>query len=544
MPTEVQQDGTSINESSTAIIAVNPTSGSQTEKVLDVRADLLKEYVAVSASPFAPGIGTAYLRQLPNPSDDLMRDFGTRLYEEDMLRDPQLYSTLSVLIMAILCQGMRLNPPMDDGQDGYEQAIKVRDFCDYNIENMYHNMPDILFELIQGMLSIGHKVGEFIYEQKDIGDGGGQRIVLADIKTKPSTSTAFVVDAFNNILGLLYVKPGQPIQPIGTISGVIDSGPNANNIAKALIPRSKFIIPTYRPRNGDPRGTSHLKSVYTPWWKKQMLTPQHMAYVARFAQPSLWAKLPPTAKDIPQLDSSGAISGYVSIVQATTDALVQMKSGAAASFIDTDVEMLEATGDAGVIFASYDHEDRQIAKGILMQTLTTEEGEHMARAASAIHQDVFGILIAYIRSSICWCIRYDMLKPLVRYNFGEEAAAKFLPTVSLGDTQAQDIPKLMAAISQMALANGIHDSQWPKIWQLVGLPDANEEEWAADKEMRAEQRKAQKDMAVDSAKKAIAAPPPSESPQDRPPQGGPPPKPSSGSNKSTPPRGRQPSGSK
>jgi phage gp29-like protein len=208
-----------------------------------------------------------------------------------------------------------------------------------------------------------------------------------------------------------------------------------------------------------------------------------MAYIARFAQPSVWAKLPPDAKDIPVYNSNNEITGYKSIVQATTSALTKIKGGAVASFIDTDVEMMEATSDGKVIFDSYDHEDRQIAKGILLQTLTTEEAKHMARAASSTHQDVFGILLQFLRDILEWSERNEILKPLVLYNFGEEASKRFVPIVSYGEVQVQDIPAYMGALAQLALAGGVHSSMWADIRDMLGLPSADAEAEAKDLEL-------------------------------------------------------------
>lgn len=518
---EIKQDGTVISQKNTAKSALDNGSTANT-KVIAI-ADLTIEYVATTGFQYQPWNNNAYIQQLPNPIDDLMRDFGVSLYDDDMMRDPQVYSTLSILVAAILCQGMTLQPALPKDDPDYEASVRVRDFCQYNLDNLRHSWPDILFELVEGMLKMGHKTAELIYEMREVpvedptvkqssapADAstgsetpairqGKARIVLCDVKPKAHNATAFVVNAFNDVLGLLYVKPGRPM---GSIASPAD-------VQKQLVPRAKFVIPTHRPRNGDPRGTSHLKAVYTPWWKKQQWIPQHLAYVARFAQPSIWAKLPPTVKDIPLADSGNtAITGYKSAVKATSDALAQIKGGAVAAFVDTDVEMLEATSDGQVLFNSFDLEDRQIAKGILWQTLTTEEGQHMARAASAIHQDVFGILISFLRSVVIWTVRYDMLWKSVRYNFGTDAADRLTPLVSLGDAQTVDIPKLMGGIAQLSLANGIHDSQWPKIWPIINLPPADMEAWQADQELRKQQREASTEQAKKAATADIVAPKP------------------------------------
>lgn len=457
-----------------------PPDGGAKQITVNAEASLLVEYVAASDNTYQPWNNLGYLRRLPNPSDELMSDFGSKIYEIDMPKDPQVYSVSSILVMALLAQDVRLSPAVEKGDPGYDEAVTALQFCEYNQRNLRHGVPEVLYELADGMLKMGHKAGEKIYIQSDGFKKGTQQYMLSDIKTKPHESTAFVVDAYNNVIGLLYVEPGKPLPYIGYLGANL----TGQNLPK-IIPAEKFVIPKHKPRNGDPRGTSHMRSIYTPWWKKQNWNPQHVAYVTRFAQPSMYAKLPPEAKDIQIKDTAKNPTGAKSIVKATNAALAQMKGGAVATFIDTDVTMLQANSDGRVIFASYEHEDRQIAKGYLMQTLTTEEAKHMARAAGSIHQDVFGLLIAFLRSILEWTWREEVLKPLVKYNYGEEAANNFTPHVSLGDTEAQDIPKLIAAYAQLANAGepgarGIHRTMWPKIREKVGMPGSNEVEEEKD----------------------------------------------------------------
>lgn len=314
----------------------------------------------------------------------------------------------------------------------------------------------------------------------------GEQLLLVDIKPRSHEATAFVVDGFNNVVGMAYVKPGESLPTNGNF--IFEQTTNALRIR----PRSKFWIPVHKPQDCDPRGISHLRSIYTPWWKKQQLTPQHLAFVARFAQPSLVAKLSKEAKDqIPVYNSQNEIVSRKSTVTATTQALAKVKGGAVAAFIDTDVMMLEAKTEGKVIFDSYDHEDRQIAKGILWQTLTTEESQHMARAAGATHQDVFGIGIQFLRDLMEWSERHEILYWLVYYNYGEEAARRYTPVVSYGDVQVQDIPKTMAALAQLSLAGGIDPSMWPEIRIMLGLPPADPAQEQANLELTRQSKEAQ-----------------------------------------------------
>lgn len=477
-------------------------------------ADLTQEFVSASGFMYAPWLGStqlggAYLQQLPNPVDELTMAFGSRLYDRDMPRDPQIYSLTAILTMALLCQGLDLTPPVPQSDPLYEQGAKMALMASYCLDNLNQPLSQIMYEMTIGMIKMGHKVGEQIYAEESLPDFGlPNALVLSDIKPKEHDATAFVVDGYRNKVGMLYLRPGHMLPQLSSLvplSSFLGSD-QAQRLSGNIIPMRKFWIPVHNPENGDPRGTSILASVYTAWWKKLQLTPQEMAYVARFAQPSVWANIGKDAKETPVYDTSGGVKNWTSIVDSTTKALVKIKGGAVASFINTQLGMLEAHSDGKVIFDSFDHQNREMAKGILMQTLTTEESRHMARAAGAIHQDVFGIMVAHYRENLAQSFRRQVLYPLMEYNYGEKLAKKLTPIVSLGSVAAEDRAKVMSAIAQVALAGGIHDSQWPAIWEQLELPPADMVQYQADIELRRQQQQQMMDAQKLAAKAAITAP--------------------------------------
>jgi hypothetical protein len=106
------------------------------------------------------------------------------------------------------------------------------------------------------------------------------------IKPKPLTATAFVVDAYMNVLGLLGAKPGHGAPSYA--GAVID--PKSDQI----LPREKFAIFTFRPKHGDPRGTSILRPAYAAWWMKWQVHQEYLKYLAQFAGPGLIGTRPST----------------------------------------------------------------------------------------------------------------------------------------------------------------------------------------------------------------------------------------------------------
>jgi hypothetical protein len=474
---------------------------------IEARADLTEEIVpSAQWNAWAWVSAERWLRALPSPADELTAAFGSKLYEVDMDRDPQVYSTQSILVMAVLAEGLQLlasvKPPDTGVVDPvYDASVKARDFCAYCIEHLNRPAMAVLYELIDGMLKMGHKVAEQIYALRTVTPEDGEQLVLSDLKCRPHEATAFTVDLYNTVLGLIYYRPNEGLPVVG--AGAMGE----NELKDRMIPRSKFVIPTHKPKNGDPRGTTHVGKVYGPWWEKQQMNVARMQFMSRFAQGILYETLPPDANATVQDSKTGVVSGMLA---KNTNALSQLRAGGVKTArYGSTLSLVESAHEGGVYFEEHKAMNDDIAKGLLMQTLTTEEGKHMARAASQTHQDVFGILIAYLRGIIEWTLREEVFGPLVRYNFGEDAM-HLVPLVSLGDTEAQDQAAMMAAVARLTAAGYFAQDQFGAMDEMMGVPVRDPEAWAGE---LADRKQAKADAA-----KAIAAqgqPTPTESNADQ-----------------------------
>jgi phage gp29-like protein len=60
------------------------------------------------------------------------------------------------------------------------------------------------------------------------------------------------------------------------------------------------------------------------------------------------------------------------------------------------------------------------------------------------------LIVFWLRDTAAEMVRYDIFKPLVRYNFGEDAADELLPKTSYGDTEARDWAVDAAAAAKLA----------------------------------------------------------------------------------------------
>jgi hypothetical protein len=111
----------------------------------------------------------------------------------------------------------------------------------------------------------------------------------------------------------------------------------------------------------------------------------------------------------------------------------------------------------------------EITKAILTQQLATEEGEHQARAAAQVHQDVLDTLVRQGRRAVVRMLHRDVLRQWVRVNWGD-AAVKLTPLPSLGVTEQRDLPAMMNAVANLQRAGYLHDSQYQGIDEDLNLP--------------------------------------------------------------------------
>lgn len=393
---------------------------------------------------------------LPWAIDDITADFGDDLYDR-MLLDPQIAASDSLMRASILEDGAQLRPAIDDATaDGHDLAAQYVTFCERQIDELETALDVVLWDML-GCLSRGSRVAEITYWPFDQSPLPG-RAVLRSLSVKPREATAFVVDAYMRVLGLM---ARQSDQPAGVLTGVL-----VNPTDPRVIDREKFAISSFRSTNNDPRGTSTLRPAYTPWWAKMQTWQEFLKYLAQFATPSLVAKLSPNAKVGRDIISGRDIDPALALEQRL--ALFQNSSILVVG-AGTELDLLTSTGEGQAFLNAFALYDQQISRAITTQTLASGEGEYASRAQAGVHQDALDTIIRQAKRAICRMLRRDVLRNLIRYNFGD-AAAPLTPYVSLGEVEPQDRPALMSSVAQLERAGYIHESQRPGIDRQLNLP--------------------------------------------------------------------------
>jgi uncharacterized protein DUF935 len=448
---------------------------SMTDAIPQPQMTQLRREVVVSVDR---GLTQRGLRGLPWAFDDLTREFDDALYER-MLYDPQVMACLNVLRSAVIEEGVRCECAVEDADDdGYELAHEIAAFCESVLADLPIGMDDVLWDML-GAVATGSRVAEKVWDLRPAttyalpGTSPISRtpdlLVLSALKPRPRRSTAFVVDPYMNVVGLIARTDALQSISMSVVADNVSQVPN-------LFPREKFAVLSFRPQNGDPRGTSALRQAYSPWWAKMQIWPEFLRYLAQFASASVYAVASEqaTKNGIPVLQTDGSTL-IKPATEVLRDALLDYKNGTALAVpYGTLLGALQAVGNGEAFHNGFTFADEQITIAILHQTLATREGQHQARAASEEHANTLETLQHQLKRTVAQMVRRDILCPLVEYNYGPDVARQLTPTCSLGAVEQQDFSKVATAISLLARAGYLDPSQFAGIDVMLSLPERAE----------------------------------------------------------------------
>lgn len=463
----------------TVVAAPLPLPPEQPGSGAVVRAELTREYAGGGDGLW----NSAFLRTLPRHIDDVTADFGDDLYDR-MLLDARIAAEIDNLRAAVLEDGVVLAPAVADAaQDGYALAVAIADAATAMLADLDPALDDALWDLA-GAVALGNRVAEQVYDYGYVGPSSGVvklGLLLTRLAPKPRRNYAFVVDPFNRLIGLLARIPGE--------AGYGTTGPGAVLVAADapppnLLPRAKFAVYTHRGSDGDPRGTSILRPAYTPWVLKQQMLAEHVKYLTQFASPSLIGILSKLARDKRLTDGAGNFTGEViAAADALLTELLAFRNGTALVVPpETEVKELYSTGDGAAFLRAFEMYNRDITLAITGQSLATTEGEHQARAAASVHQDILATRVKQLKLGLARMLRRDVLRRWVALNWGDAAAATLTPLVSLGSVEEEDVTPRMTAVAALDRAGYLAPSQRPGIDVMLGLPERTPEETARETE--------------------------------------------------------------
>lgn len=440
-----------------------PGQEAQTARTVS-EADLKRQYVSSRLNwGMAPILST-----LPHAADDLSIEFGIEIYDR-MKQDSEVAAALNMLVMAATSSKPRFVPATDTEGVVEPLSQQMADYLDWMINYSYTPFNEWRKALVEDALSYGSGIGEMQFDVVKSGKWQGF-YAISDIHPLCVCEASFVVDAYDHIIGILPTKIPNMTFPMGAyipLTPQTINEPERINRLNSVIPRSKFVIFTWNPKCGDPRGRSVLRAIYSAWFTKQQIINLMLDWFKKYSQPSIWGTTPPNAQTVCEVDANGN-EIRIEPTQKLLEALLSFQNSSAIALPHgAEIHMLDMSGGGDIFLKTIAWANKEITRGIQMQHLATSDSEHMARASSGAHQDVLSLFILQLREWQAETIRRDIILPLVKANWGADKI-HLAPTVDLGD--GDGFPINATEIALLGQINWFTEEQKPKIDKVLGLP--------------------------------------------------------------------------
>lgn len=396
---------------------------------------------------------------------------------DEMMLDAQIQAAVDIRRIAVTAQGWTLTPPVDPLKDPRQAEILAAAYDNYL--NLNTSMNAVAFGLMSA-LAYGYGAAEQIYEQTT--DPATHKLFYrtTDIKLKDIRDFVVYSDIYGNELG--YLPTAVNIMPGTTATYQAGNGQIEDTQGKTwtLYDRRKLVINKHKPTSHHPLGASALRSVFSHYVFTEHLTPEHMNYLMHFGTPTVVGKTNEKATARVPTDAQGRPIAGAARVPATKDLADKLANLHNASYIaiefGEEVDYLQVIGDAKAILEAYDLHDRYKTKGILYETLATEEGERMARAASETHKDILDLVVAWDKDNLESSFTRDAIYWFVYYNYGEEDARKYTPRFNLGRVEHLDVVSMITALANGTRYGLIQPSQFKALFEMLHLPPATDED--------------------------------------------------------------------
>lgn len=428
-------------------------------------------------------------RILTQSSDVLTATFGDSKIDE-MLRDPEIKKCETIIKISVLNDGITFFPavskpaplkPLADGETEtlelkrerltrekeikrYELAEKYANFATRAIDNLDSPIRSIMENMLDAV-TYGNKVAEQTYKEEYNADFGKTLLTLSSIRVKPRDKTKFVINKFNKVLGL---------HSTTVING---------EVKQVVLPREKFLILTFRGKDGDPRGETILQAVYNAWYLKMQLWPEYLRWLIQCAIPSVVGYTSPdaqknvlrdaTTNEILRDEQGNAL--YESDVSSLLYALVQLRGASAIALPHgAKVEAINNSVSGDPFKGMRDVLNEEIEMGMILQTLASSEGRFMSRAASQSHMSILDLFVFFIKGLVIDMLTQDLLKPLMQINFADFDMT-LLPRISMGDSERRDWATDVIAIATLFKSGYIGESQMIGFDKIISAPDRDVE---------------------------------------------------------------------
>lgn len=302
---------------------------------------------------------------------------GTLTYAtyDQMQQDSMVQTALTLKKLGVLAAPSKIEPADDS-----PEAKRRTEFVEETFARMAGSPHTILAHAMDAFAK-GWSILELLWAPK------GNRLWLQEMKPKDPSLFGLKVDAFGAVQGLELQVPGE--SPI-------------------TVPKEKFAIFVHRRCYANPKGTSDLDAAYAHWTNKRKLLGAWQLHLERFASPTVLGKF---ARGMPAVDRDSVL-----------DKLSNLHRSAAITIPEeVAVDTLGSKGEGSAAFLeAVDYHNREIARAVLGQTLTTDEGRRVGSLAlGKVHLQVLLLQLESIRRELADAfLTEQVIRPIVELNFG------------------------------------------------------------------------------------------------------------------------------
>lgn len=404
-------------------------------------------------------IGSAGIR-LGEGVDQVVRQYGNRVYELMMEYDASVSCAVMLLKAGILSDGMQVSSPIKP-QPGVVTSRRGRSSDDQKLAEeivaAFRRSMDRLEEPIdetwEEMLDAfgyGVELAEIATEWGEDEDRG--RVVFKSVTPKPRQNWQFRVDASNRVVN---------IYALTRDGGWDDLDP------------AGFAWLTWNGKNRDPRGRSGLRPAYNPWNLKLQQYPELAEYLHHFAQPVVAAVL---GENADPFTTSGPDGKFISVdpLKQLEEALDKLRSrGSLALPKGSTAFLLSSAGDGQAYHGAFDRWDMEIFRAVLGTNRPIQEAHNGSVADSTTSLSLVGLRFTQGRRPLCRMIEKSLAYPFVLWNWGKAVADRLTPVVSFGNPG--DISgDLLKAFAMAYQAGFLDEAQIPALYDRLGLPPIDE----------------------------------------------------------------------
>lgn len=327
---------------------------------------------AVLAQPVATAV-TRWDRSVSErPGSQSPAGLRYEVYDE-MRRDSMIQTAMTLKTLGVLRASYRL----ESGGD-----TTVTHFVQRNLDQMQGSADSILQQAMDAFI-YGWSVQELTYREHE------GYLWLSSARALDPHYLGVVLDEFGRTTGLRLEIPGETPRDL---------------------PLDRYVVFRNRDRYGLAKGQSDLDAAHRHWKSKQELLTKWELHLAKFASPTVLGRFGTSVS----LGEQGKL----------LDALRNITAASALVVPDeVEVTALQAAREASGYQEAVDFHNREIARCILGQTLTTDEGKRVGSLAlGKVHLQIFEMQLVALRKALADEVMTEqVIRPLVELNFGPQA---------------------------------------------------------------------------------------------------------------------------